>query len=263
LYYYKIKLKSGGKSMNDVIETILAHRSVRSFTKTPLTKEQVKLIVKGAQAAATSSFVQAYTIIGVEDQQKKQELAVLAGNQSYVADNGYFFVFCADLYRHELAAEMEGKNGTETLESTEKFMVALIDAALAAQNATLAAESMGLGICYIGGIRNRLSEVSKLLNLPHRVIPLFGLAVGYPTNKPGQKIRLPLEHVFQIDGYEQDKEKLKQQLENYNEQITTYYKQRTGGRRADRWTEQIATKLMNPTRMYMKEFLEKIKFPLK
>lgn len=249
--------------MNDVIETILAHRSVRSFTSTPLTKEQVKLIVKSAQAAATSSFVQAYTIIGVEDPKKKQELAVLAGNQSYVAENGYFFVFCADLYRLELAAEMEGKSGTETLESTEKFMVALIDAALAAQNATLAAESMGLGICYIGGIRNRLPEVAKLLNLPDRVVPLFGLAVGYPTRKPGQKLRLPIENIFQVDGYEQDKEKLKNQLERYNEQISFYYSKRTAGKRKDRWTEQIAAKLTNPTRMYMKHFLEKIRLPLK
>jgi FMN reductase (NADPH) len=266
MYYYKINYWNqgiGGNVMNDVIETILAHRSVRSFTNTPLTKEQIKLIVKSAQAAATSSFVQAYTIIGVEDQKKKEELAVLAGNQKYVAENGYFFVFCADLYRHELAAEMEGKNGKETLESTEKFMVALIDATLAAQNAVLAAESMGLGICYIGGIRNRLPDVSKLLNLPNRVVPLFGLAVGYPTKKPGQKLRLPLEHVFQIDGYEQDKKKLIKQLENYNEQISNYYKMRTGGQRQDRWTEQIAEKLTNPTRMYMKQFLEKIKLPLK
>jgi FMN reductase (NADPH) len=249
--------------VNDVISTILSHRSVRSFVDRPLTREQVKLIVKSAQAAATSSLVQAYTILGVEDQSKKQELAKLAGNQSYVAENGYFFVFCADLYRHELSGEMEGKDVIETIESTEKFMVSLIDAALAAQNAVLAAESMGLGICYIGGIRNNLPEVSELLKLPNRVIPLFGLAVGYPERKPGQKLRLPYEHVFQIDEYEQNKEKLKQQLEGYNNEISSYYEERTKGKRKDRWTEQIAAKMSQPTRMYMKQFLKSIKLPLK
>ena len=95
-------------------------------------------------------------------------------------NNGHFFVFCADLYRHEIASEMENKDVSTSIESTEKFMVALIDAALAAQNAAVAAESLGLGICYIGGIRNHLDEVCELLKTPKRVVPLFGLAVGYP-----------------------------------------------------------------------------------
>lgn len=249
--------------MNQVIETILNHRSVRSFQEKSLTEEQIKQIVQSAQAAATSSFVQAYTIIGVEDQDKKKKLAELAGNQSYVAENGYFFVFCADLYRHQLCAEMEEVNGSETLDSTEKFIVSIVDTALAAQNATLAAESMGLGICYIGGLRNDLESVSKLLELPDRVMPLFGLAVGYPDQQPDQKPRLPINHVFQRDTYEKDTGKLKKQLTEYNELISDYYHDRTNGKRSDRWTEQIASKLTKPSRMYMKTFLEKIKLALK
>ena len=127
-----------------------------------------------------------------------------------------------------------------SIESTEKFMVTLIDAALAAQNAAIAAESMGLGICYIGGIRNNLKEVKKLLKTPERVIPLFGMAVGYPAKMTDQKPRLPFEHIYHEEEYQQDKEVYLNQLQEYDEVISSYYEKRTGGKRKDRWTEQMA-----------------------
>lgn len=249
--------------MNEVIETILNHRSVRSFKEKPLSQEQIKTIIVSAQAASTSSFIQAYSIIGVTDQKKKVKLAELAGDQPYVADNGHFFIFCADLYRHEIIGRMEGKDVIPSIESTEKFMAALIDAALAAQNAVIAAESMGLGICYIGGIRNNLPEVKKLLKTPERVIPLFGIAVGYPAKENGKKPRLSLNHIYHENEYEQSESKMISELEEYNEVIKQYYDKRTGGKRKDAWTEQIATMLEQTTRMYMKEFVQTNKFDLK
>lgn len=228
-----------------------------------MTAEQIKTIVIAAQAAATSSFFQVYSIIGVEDKKKRAKLAELTGNQSHVEHCGHFFVFCADLYRHLLAGEMEGTDVGAALEETEKFMVGLIDTTLAAQNAVLAAESMGLGICYIGGIRNNLPEVCELLKIPDRVLPLFGLAVGYPDQEPGQKPRLPFEHIYHTDEYEQDKNKLKEQLEAYNQSITEYYEERTGGARTERWTEQIAGKIVRSRRQYIKQFLLAKRFLLK
>ena len=249
--------------MNTTIETILAHRSVRKFKKQPLTTEQIETIVRCAQSASTSSFIQAYTIIGVTDAEKKQKLAELSGNQSYVAENGHFFVFCADLYRHEVIGEIEGGDVIPSLESTEKFMVSLIDTALAAQNAVIAAESMGLGICYIGGLRNRLEEVKALLQIPERVIPLFGLAVGYPDQETDKKPRLPLNHVYQENLYNSDKEKIQKDLEEYNRVVANYYKERTGGVREDTWTGQMSNMLSRRVRMYMKEFVEKQKMDLR
>lgn len=76
--------------MNEMIETILNHRSVRSFKDEPLTEEQIKIIISSAQSASTSSYIQAYSIIGVTDKKKKKKLAELAGNQSYVELNGHF-----------------------------------------------------------------------------------------------------------------------------------------------------------------------------
>jgi FMN reductase (NADPH) len=249
--------------MNEVIKTILNHRSLRHFEDKPLTDEQIKTIVTSAQAAATSSFIQAYSIIGVKDKEKKKKLAEIAGNQEYVEKNGHFFVFCADLYRHTIIGEKEQKDVTPSIESTEKFMVALIDASLAAQNAAIAAESLGLGICYIGGIRNNLEEVKKLLKTPERVIPLFGLAVGVPTKLTDKKPRLPYEHVYHEDEYQQSTEVYLSQLQKYDELISSYYEERTNGKRKDRWTDQIATMLDRKSRMYMKEFVQKNKLNLK
>jgi FMN reductase (NADPH) len=243
--------------MNQVIETILNHRSVRSFRDQTLDREQIEAIVKSAQAASTSSFVQAYSIIGVTDQENKDRLSEIAGNQAYVAANGHFFVFCADLHRHKVLAEMENVDLNDSIESTEKFMVALIDAALAAQNAAIAAESMGLGICYIGGIRNDLEAVKEVLKTPEHVIPLFGMAVGYPNKETDLKPRLAMEHVYMENEYQQDKSLFEKQLQDYNETTSQYYRERTGGKREDTWTGQMAKMLGRKSRMYMKEFVEK------
>ncbi|MGM9928148.1 MAG: oxygen-insensitive NADPH nitroreductase [Bacillus sp. (in: firmicutes)] len=241
--------------MNEIIEKILNHRSIRSFEDKPLSAEQIETIVQCAQAASTSSYIQAYSIIGVTDPEKKAKLAELSGPQSYVEKNGHVFVFCADLHRHEIAGAMEGKEVTESIESTEKFMVACIDAALAAQNAALAAESMELGICYIGGIRNNLQEVVEMLNVPKRVIPLFALVVGYPKNWSAKKPRLPLANVYHENEYQAD-ETSENQLKAYNEIISRYYEERTNGKRNDTWTEQIVGMLSKKSRGYMKDFVE-------
>ncbi|MFP7295604.1 oxygen-insensitive NADPH nitroreductase [Neobacillus niacini] len=249
--------------MNEAITTILNHRSIRHFEDKQLSNEQIKTIVACAQAASTSSFIQAYSIIGIKDKEKKRKLAVLAGNQEYVAENGHLFVFCADLNRHDYIGNLEGKDVTTSIESTEKFMVALIDASLAAQNAAIAAESMGLGICYIGGIRNNLEGVKELLKTPERVIPLFGMTVGYPSKINDKKPRLPFEHIYHEEEYEQDKEVYLCQLQDYNQVISNYYEERTNGKRKDTWTEQMANMLEKQTRMYMKEFVQKNKMNLR
>ncbi|WP_018665350.1 oxygen-insensitive NADPH nitroreductase [Heyndrickxia acidiproducens] len=248
--------------MNPVIETILNHRSIRHYQDRPLTDEQVKLIVQSAQAAATSHFVQAYSIIGIKDPARKQKLAELTGNR-HVGTCGHLLIFCADLNKHKLAAEMEGTDATATLQTTEKFMVALIDTALAAQNAALAAESMGLGICYVGGLRNHLPEVSELLHIPEYVLPLFAMTIGYPADPSGKKPRMAAEHVYYEETYPENADDLKKHLQQYNEWIQQYYKERTNGKRSDTWTGQMAQFFKEPARAYMKDFVQKQGFDKK
>ncbi|UTR15266.1 oxygen-insensitive NADPH nitroreductase [Salipaludibacillus sp. LMS25] len=242
--------------MNDTIKMMLNHRSIRKFKDDPLSQEDITTIIQAAQMASTSSFIQAYTIIGVTNKAVKSELAHLSGPQPYVEQNGHFFVFCADLYRHTIAGTMEKTAVTTSLESTEKFMVAVIDASLAAQNATIAAESMGYGICYIGGLRNDMEKVSQLLSLPDYVIPLFGLAVGIPDTQSDQKPRLPMNSIYYENTYPNDTHTIYTDLESYNDTIANYYNERTHGERQDRWTEQVSRMLNKPKRTDMKKVVQ-------
>ena len=179
--------------MNPTIELIKRHRSIRKYKPDPLTAEQIAAIVSAAQMASTSSNVQAYSVIGVTDPAKKKRLAELSGNQAYVEQCPLFLVWCADLHRLKLAC---AKQHTEMMHGMmENFIIATVDTALAAQNAALAAESMGLGIVYIGGIRNNPQGVVECLSLPELVYPVFGMCVGYPDQEPEIRPRPQMDMV--------------------------------------------------------------------
>ncbi|WP_163970827.1 oxygen-insensitive NADPH nitroreductase [Oceanobacillus halotolerans] len=240
--------------MNETLQTILNHRSIRKFTSEKLSTDQLHTIVGAAQQASTSSYVMAYSIIGITDPQLKEQLAEVSG-QPYVKENGHLFVFCADLNRIYQQGSIEDQKQMETsIESTEQFIVTTVDTALAAQNAAIAAESLGLGVCYIGSLRNDISRVNDLLDLPQYVIPLFGLAVGYPAEQPEQKPRLPLEVVYHENTY-QHNEKTEKQLQDFNQELTEYYQQRTNNKRVDTWTNQMLRKYTNPIRMDVSSFV--------
>jgi FMN reductase (NADPH) len=238
---------------NPTIHTLLNHRSIRKFKKQTLSEEQIKLLVECAQAASTSSFTQSFSIIGVEDPAIKKQLREISGDQPYVEENGYFFVFVADQYRNKQIGEQNGAD-TSVLDTTQRLTVALGDAAFAAQNMAVAAESMGLGICYIGSIQRDIEKTSKILQLPEYTFPVFGLAVGYPDQEPEKKPRLPFENIFHrnVYGRTTNEEALKQ----YDQQVASYYHTRTGGHRDETWTDQIAQGLSVPPRFALKPFLE-------
>ncbi|MFC2950286.1 oxygen-insensitive NADPH nitroreductase [Virgibacillus sediminis] len=244
--------------MNETIDTILSHRSIRKFKDEKLTKEQIHTIVRSAQQASTSSFVMAYTIIGITDDSKKQALMEISG-QPYVKDNGHLFVFCGDLHRaHQLRNKADKEQQeliTETIESTEQFIVTVIDGALAAQNAVLAAESMGLGACFLGSLRNDINKVSDLLQLPNHVVPLFGVAVGYPDHQPELKPRLPIETVYHENSYMEDEEQ-EELINEFDLTLKKYYDSRSTNTRIDTWTEQMIRKYSNPQRMDVSAFVK-------
>ncbi len=133
-------------------------------------------------------------------------------------------------------------------------MVGAIDASLAAQNMTLAAESMGMGACYIGGIRDEIEVISEILALPDYVYPLYGLALGYPLKKNELKPRFPQEAIHHHDGY--DTETLPKTLA-YERLTSTYYAKRTNGTFKRIWSETAFKTLTGLPRLHMKNFLEK------
>jgi FMN reductase (NADPH) len=242
----------GGMRMNEVIQLLQSHRSIRKFKSIPISPNQIDHIIDSAQKASTSSNVQAYSIIGVSDSDKKQKLAELAGNQQYIEKCPLFLVWCADLYRIDQACR---KNQVEMVSgTTENFIVATVDAAIAAQNAAIAAESMGLGIVYIGGIRNQSYEVTKLLNLPSLVYPIFGMCVGFPDHEPSSRPRLARDAVYHQDAY--STEHVLEEIEDYDQMLQAYYIERTGGKRDTTWSKEMSQKFEHAARTHMRSFLE-------
>ncbi len=239
--------------MNNTIELLLSHRSIRKFTDEPVEQSVVDTLVKCGQAAATSSNVQAVTAIQVHDTAKREKLAALAGGQPYVASAGAFLVYCADLNRPRIACEKEA--GEFSPGMTEHFIIATVDVALAAQNTVVAAESLGLGICYIGGLRNNPAEVSELLGLPDHVYPVFGLCLGHPAQDPQVKPRMPLEAVLMHDQY--DTEQFNGPMAEYDETVREYYKSRTSGKKDSSWSQEMKALVGKESRPHMKGFLNK------
>lgn len=250
---------------NVIIDVMMNHVSVRSFTDQKLEPDQVSTLLRAAQAAASSNFLQAYTIIDITEPQLLAKIAELAGDQPFVATGSNFFVFCADMARDLAAATSAAQSSsdvarmTSTAEGADILLVASIDAALAAQNLMLAAESMGLGGCYIGGLRENIDEISELLNLPERVYPVFGVVIGYPAERNAPKPRLPLAAVSSQNRYNPDTSAL---LEHYNEQMQRYYASRPGGGAHRTWIQGIVHTLLTHPRDYMLAFLNKHKWIL-
>ncbi|MGA9231757.1 MULTISPECIES: oxygen-insensitive NADPH nitroreductase [unclassified Exiguobacterium] len=241
--------------MNETIEHLLNHRSIRKFKEHQLDEQTIELLIQSAQAASTSSYQQAYAIVGIEDLEKKQQLVEVASGQSYVADNSYFFVFCIDYHKHMLAAEIANGSVADTVETTEALIVGAVDAGLAAQNLVVAAESLGYGTVYIGSLRNDARKVSELLELPSHVVPLFGVAVGLPDQQPGKKPRLPMEAIFHRNTYTNDN-KMRELLEQYEAETSSYYGERTDGARTEGWVYQMAASMKEPKRTYLRKFLQ-------
>jgi FMN reductase (NADPH) len=175
-------------SANTVIDLLMSHRTIRTFKPDPVPDEHVRTAVEAGQMASTSSAVQAYSLIRVRDMATREAIAELAGPQPKIAQCGAFFVILGDTRRHRVAAAREGNAYDQRLES---FLVAAIDASLFAEKMVIAFESMGYGICYIGGLRNDTECLDELLELPEGVYPLFGLCVGVPDESPSKRPRLP------------------------------------------------------------------------
>ncbi|MHA7880992.1 MAG: oxygen-insensitive NADPH nitroreductase [Saccharospirillum sp.] len=245
--------------MNDVIQLLQRHRSIRKYTDQNIDQSVVEELIKAGQAAATSSFIQACTVIQVARGERRDRLAELANNQAYVANAPVFLVFCADMHRHKVACE---QHEAEMLSGfTEQFLTASVDVALFAQNLVVAAESLGLGICYIGALRNKIDAVADLLELPDLVYPVFGLCLGYPAQDPEVKPRLPVSVVLKQESYNEAGNT--EALAQYDAHVNAYYRSRSETQKDLTWTGQIAGMLQKEARPHMLPFLKEKGFLLR
>jgi FMN reductase (NADPH) len=252
---------------NPTIELIHTHASVRHYKPDPLPVETVETIVAAGQRASTSSNLQGYSVVAVTDPVKRAKLSELCGNQKHVTEAPVFLAFCADLARLDRACHLRGY--TQVTGYVENFLAAAVDAAIVAQTTALAAESLGLGICFIGGIRNNLPEVIDLLELPRLVVPITGMTVGWPEKSPRLRPRLPLRAVLHWKKYDTSSED--GALREYDRAMiaTGIYEGRqvpVAGKEGEMddygWTEHSARRVSQPARTGLRAVLEEQGFRL-
>lgn len=240
--------------MNPTIQLLKKHVSVRNFKPQKLSKKEVETLVEAAQSASTASFLQAYSIISIDDEDLLEKIVEKGKLQSFILEAGHFFIFCGDFRRHADFAADQGIDIKETIEGVDAVMVGAIDASLAAQNMVVAAESLGMGVCYIGGVRDGIEAISEVLDLPEYVFPIYGLAVGYPTKINDSKPRFPRASVYHYNGYPKD---TLQTTREYEEITAAYYLKRDSSKGPLTWSSTAFKSLLSRPRKHMKAFLNK------
>lgn len=223
------------------IDVLHGHVSVRRYTDEPVHDELLETLLEAGTRASTSSNMQAYTILSIADPELRRRLAHFCADQAHILQAAVFLVFCADLHRLELCAEMHA-TPTTPLGLTEALIVAVVDTTLVAQNVAIAAESVGLGMCLIGAIRHHPFEVRGALQLPPRVFALAGMTLGWPAETPEPKPRLPLGAVWHRDAYRGDDE-LTEYIQAYDGILGAFFEAQGIHSKDPRWTAVMAKRI--------------------
>lgn len=207
--------------MNQTLQTQHRHRSIRSYKTDPVSDDMLDAIIESAQRAPTSINAQEISLVVVRDASRRARIAELAGGQAWIAQAPVFIIIVIDFHKTDLGVRKAGK--TQIIhESMEGFGVAAVDAGIALGTMITAAESLGLGIVPIGGIRRNPQEMISLLGLPPLTFPIVGLCIGHIANNGLQKPRLDLktfrhdEH-YNASGYDSA-------IDAYNETLANYWK---------------------------------------
>lgn len=200
--------------MKEVLEQLKERKSVRVFTERQITPEEVSAILDAAVNAPTAGNQQLYTIINVTDPQLKAKLVESCDNQPFIAKAPLVLVFCADCrkwYNTFLEYDCNPRKP-----GVGDLMLAVSDANIAAQNAVVAAHSLGIGSCYIGDIMENAEQQREILSLPPFVFPAAMLVFGFPTKQQIEREkppRSPMQYIVHENGYrDMDALELKEML---------------------------------------------------
>lgn len=242
--------------MNEIIASLYARKSVRVFTEKEISKEDKESILGAALQAPSAGCQLLYTILDITDQSKKEKLADLCDHQPFIAKAKLVLVFCADCRKwlsfYKEAGLAPRKPGAGDL------LLAVEDAVIAAQNAVTAAESLGIGSCYIGDVMENAEEVKALLELPQYVYPACMLVFGHPTQQQQERtkpVRFAVSDIVCENTY-QDKA---------GQEIRAMFMEKTGLQSYDKWMEafwkrkyesDFSNEMNRSMEVYLKEFLK-------
>lgn len=213
---------------NEILKSLYERKSVRIFTEQEIASEDKNSILQAALQAPSAGCQLLYTILDITDEEKKERLAVLCDNQLFMAKAKMMLVFCADCRKWLSFYEEAGVKPRDP--GAGDLLLAVEDALVAAQNAVTAAESLGIGSCYIGDIMENAEEIKTLLQLPKYVYPACLLVFGYPTEQQKERKkpeRFKISDIVCENSY-QDKS---------SEQIREMFSGQTGAKSYEEWME--------------------------
>ncbi len=190
--------------MNEVIDLLKSHTSIRKFNGEEIKKEDVDVIVGAAIRGATAGNMMAYSIIKIQSEDVLKKLAVSCDNQPFIADAKLALLFVADNYKWHKYFEQRSINEVfpdYRGPSISDFMLGVEDAMIAAQNAVIAAESLGIGTCYIGDIMEQCEYHRELFNLPEYTMPVALVVMGHYDTKPKLRDRFDKSFVVFDEVY--------------------------------------------------------------
>ncbi len=183
----------------DPIAHMRAHRSIRRYRPDPVADDVLDRILESALRASSSGNMQSYSIVVTRDPALRERLHTPHMGQDMVLEAPVLLTFCSDFHRmRRWLALSEAADG---FDDPFAFAVGAIDAALASQNAALAAEAEGLGICYLGSTLANADAIAEILELPPHVVPVVGFVLGHPAEEPTLRDRLPLEGLVHFETY--------------------------------------------------------------
>jgi nitroreductase len=175
----------------DVFEAIKGRRSVRAFTKKPVSDEEITKLIDAASWAPSAGNIQPWEFIIIRDTKTKHELSTAALDQTFIEGAPVVIIICANQMRSGRGYGSRGVN-----------LYCLQDTAAAIQNMLLAAHAMGLAACWIGAFLEE--EVRKVLNIPSGIRPVAIVPVGHPGEKPMERAKKPLNKIIHHETFERE-----------------------------------------------------------
>jgi len=240
-------------TLPDRVLDLIDRRSIRRYKPDPVPEPLLAALLAAAQSAPTKSNLQQYSILVLEDPDRRRDLADLIPACRWAAMAPVFLLFLGDIRRGRRIAKMRGYEHRN--DNLDTFMNAAVDAALAMQCLIMAAETSGLGCCPISMVRNDPEALAQLVGLPDGVFPVAGLSLGWPDEAPAVSMRLPPAVVVHRNRYEDSR--LEAEIDAYDDRVFAAKpippeKQRHVDRYgiADRgtWSENVARQLSVPER---------------
>ncbi len=182
-----------------MIDLANSHRSIRSYTDQDVPDEMLSELLNAGLRSSSAGNLQTWSVIVTRDTERKQHLYELHRHQNFILQAPILLTFCADVFR--VREWLRVNNSKQSFDDLLGFLTGTVDAVIAAQTTSLAAESLGLGICYLGTTWWAANEIIDFLDLPPGVFPVTSLTVGYPARIPTLRDRLPLEVMVHQERY--------------------------------------------------------------